>query len=173
MQIQILLHLFRLCHPTSYPVAESTEGKSASPKKRKQRDQPPTLSLEDKLESLMDKLAMWQLLRSIDNHGTNPSGNGKLKDGRDWMQIFYEGVVQETFVHPLPIPFRVLTIRPGILGSASCNQICANCSTAKSFDTPYFLMTRTRELPHQRTRNEKPSVKKLYQPHHPVPENHL
>jgi hypothetical protein len=99
VQIQILLHLFRLCHPTSYPVPQSTEGRSASPKKRKQRNQPSVLSLEDKLESLMDKLAMWQLLRSIDDHGINTSGNSGPKDDRDWMQIFCEDVVQETFVH--------------------------------------------------------------------------
>lgn len=47
----------------------------------------------------MDKLAMWQLLRSIDDHGINTSSNGKSKDDRDWMQIFCEDVVQETSVH--------------------------------------------------------------------------
>ena len=63
----------------------------------------------------MDKLAMWQLLRSIDDHGINASGNSKSKDDRDWMQIFCEDVVKETFVHsqhfirPLPRAY----IRPG------------------------------------------------------------
>jgi len=48
----------------------------------------------------MDKLAMWQLLRSIDDHGLSTSSNGKSKDDRDWMQAFCEDVVRETFVHP-------------------------------------------------------------------------
>jgi len=47
----------------------------------------------------MDKLAMWQLLGSIDSHGINASGDGKPKDDRDWMQIFCEDVVRETLVH--------------------------------------------------------------------------
>ena len=47
----------------------------------------------------MDKLAMWQLLRSIDDHGIYASNDGKSKDDRDWMQIFCEDVVQDTFVH--------------------------------------------------------------------------
>ena len=47
----------------------------------------------------MDKLAMWQLLRSIDGHGINASGNDKQKDNRDWMQVFCEDVIQETCVH--------------------------------------------------------------------------
>ena len=86
----------------SYPVDQPAEGTSASPKKRKQGNQLSTLSLEDKLESLMDKLAMWQLLRSIDDHGISASSNGKSKDDRDWMQIFCEDVVHETFVHSQP-----------------------------------------------------------------------
>ena len=47
----------------------------------------------------MDKLAMWQLLGSIDGHGINTSSNGELKSDRDWMQIFCEDVVRETLVH--------------------------------------------------------------------------
>lgn len=58
----------------------------------------------------MDKLAMWQLLRSIDDHGINV---GKLKDDRDWMQVFCEDVVQEMFVHSSSIPCHVLTSVPG------------------------------------------------------------
>ena len=51
----------------------------------------------------MDKLAMWQLLRSIDDHGIAASGSRKSKDDRDWMQIFCEDVVHETFVYPFPV----------------------------------------------------------------------
>lgn len=46
----------------------------------------------------MDKLAMWQLLRSIDDHDVNAPSNGKSKDDRDWMQVFCEDIIQETFV---------------------------------------------------------------------------
>ncbi|KAF9788012.1 hypothetical protein BJ322DRAFT_598281 [Thelephora terrestris] len=102
VQIQIILHLFRLCHPVSYPSTQTAEGISPSPKKRKQRDPRPALSLEDKLESLMDKLAMWQLLGSIDDHGINASKSDKRKDDRDWMQVFCEDVVQEAFCKSQP-----------------------------------------------------------------------
>jgi len=47
----------------------------------------------------MDKFAMWQLLSSINDHDISASGGGKSKDDRDWMQIFCEDVVHETFVH--------------------------------------------------------------------------
>ncbi|KAF9653575.1 hypothetical protein BDM02DRAFT_3257668 [Thelephora ganbajun] len=108
VQIQIILHLFRLCRPISYPIAQSAGETSASPKKRKERNKPSTLSLEDKLESLMDKLAMWQLLRSIDDHGINASGSGKSEDNRDWMQIFCEEVVQETYSKLQPDMYELL-----------------------------------------------------------------
>ena len=41
---------------------------------------------------------MWQLLRSIDDHGINAPSDHKSKDDRDWMQTFCEDVIQETFV---------------------------------------------------------------------------
>ena len=88
-----------MCNPTPYPVAQHTEDKSASPRKRRKRNQPSILSLEDQLESLMDKLAMWQLLGSIDSHRINNSGNGEPKGDRDWMQVFCEDVVREMLVH--------------------------------------------------------------------------
>ena len=47
----------------------------------------------------MDKFAMWQLLNSINDHGISASSNEKSKDDRDWMQIFCEDVVHETFVY--------------------------------------------------------------------------
>jgi hypothetical protein len=115
----------------------------------------------------MDKLAMWQLLRSIDDHGINASGNDKQKDNRDWMQVFCEEVIQETCVHSRHLA-RLLPcaeIHPGILGFASYNQISVNCFKTKSSDTPFFLMTRTWRAPHQTTKSEKRSVRKPYQPH--------
>jgi hypothetical protein len=64
----------------------------------------------------MDKLAMWQLLRSIDDHAISTSRNAKSNDDRDWMQIFCEDVVRETLVHvqhPPPAPRRMLRFVPG------------------------------------------------------------
>ena len=64
----------------------------------------------------MDKFAMWQLLRSIDDHSMNTSSDGRSKDDRDWMQVFCEDVVLETFVHSQhfsPTPCRVLTLALG------------------------------------------------------------
>ena len=121
----------------------------------------------------MDKLAMWQLLRSIGDHGINPSSNDKAKDDRDWMQIFCEDVVQEMFVHSQHFTrsLQCADIHLGVQGSASYSQICVTCCTEKCSDTPCFLMTRTRKHPHRVTRNESRNVKKPYQPRRPVLEN--
>ncbi|TBU43733.1 hypothetical protein BD309DRAFT_85764 [Dichomitus squalens] len=88
------------------------------PKKRKHKDRgtgraldPPPQSLEERLESYMDKLAMWQLMQSVDsslNRGRHMSGSaadkgkGKQTDDRDWMQIFCEDVVEPLFKEKLP-----------------------------------------------------------------------
>ena len=121
----------------------------------------------------MDKLAMWQLLSSIDDHGINTSSSGKSKDDRDWMQIFCEDVVRETFVHSHRFTHSLLSADglAGVLVSAICSRICANYFTTKSSDIPSFPTTRTRKLLHQLTRNENQSVKKPYQPYRLVLEN--
>ncbi|KAI0668159.1 DNA replication regulator SLD3-domain-containing protein [Trametes maxima] len=69
----------------------------------------PTQPLEERLESYMDKLAMWQLMRSVDStlgHRapavSESAAHGKQKDGRDWMQAFYEDVVEPLFRDRLP-----------------------------------------------------------------------
>ena len=51
------------------------------------------------LEMFMDKLAMWQLMGSLDDTrrataNVSAKGNGKEPDDRDWMQIFCEDVVE-------------------------------------------------------------------------------
>ena len=70
---------------------------SESPKKRKRssrkvQDQP-TLSTEDYLESFMDKLSMWQLIRGLET--SRPS----VESGdRDWIQLFAEDIVERQYV---------------------------------------------------------------------------
>ncbi|KAJ6568379.1 hypothetical protein DFH09DRAFT_433930 [Mycena vulgaris] len=52
---------------------------------------PPSPSLEDRLEAFMDKLSMWQLVSNLDE------GLLHRKDDRDWMQVFCEDVVEPRF----------------------------------------------------------------------------
>ncbi|KAI8977748.1 hypothetical protein BD414DRAFT_466612 [Trametes punicea] len=133
VQIQILLHFLLL----------SLQGNSASPstdsqpdltkplplppplspsksKKRGRRDRgkdkalPPLAQpLEERLETYMDKLAMWQLMQTVDNtlglvhkesakSAANGLDKGVPKDGRDWMQVFCEDVVEPLFKDQLP-----------------------------------------------------------------------
>ncbi|KAI0367080.1 hypothetical protein BV20DRAFT_1001082 [Pilatotrama ljubarskyi] len=146
VQIQILLHFLLLTLPGNgaAPLAEAQADAASllplpaplSPsksKKRKRRGrekekekerapspQPPSQPLEERLESYMDKLAMWQLMRSVDSSlGLGPGygrgdsagnsagngldkGKGKVKDDRDWMQAFCEDVVEPLFKEKLP-----------------------------------------------------------------------
>ncbi|KAI0354521.1 hypothetical protein OH77DRAFT_1481911 [Trametes cingulata] len=149
VQIQILLHFLLLTLPGSAaapPADARADAASRLPlpaalspsksKKRKRRGRekekeqgrdrgrapsPQPLPLEERLESYMDKLAMWQLMRSVDSslglrqgHGHAGSaavasaangldkGKGKLKDDRDWMQAFCEDVVEPLFKEKLP-----------------------------------------------------------------------
>jgi hypothetical protein len=94
VQIQILLHFYLLQHPSPPPPPPT-----ASPKKRSRKKQlPAPVPLEDRLESLMDKLAMWQLLTSVSAEQYRRfnafEGKNKLADDRDWMQRFCEDIVQ-------------------------------------------------------------------------------
>jgi DNA replication regulator SLD3 len=97
VQIQILLHFFLLQYPRP-PTDENT-----AKKKRKKSNQKERLStyipLEDRLESMMDKLAVWQLLSSIDkeqDRKNQTKGKGRVDDDRDWMQRFCQDIVQPT-----------------------------------------------------------------------------
>lgn len=121
VQVQVLL-LFLLL---SLPGAPAPTGPmrsapalppSLSPskiKKRKRRGSspvPPPMSMQDRLESFMDKMSMWQLMSSIDEEeakraqGGRSDAKGKQKavDERDWMQIFCEDVVEPKFRSSLP-----------------------------------------------------------------------
>lgn len=119
--VQLLLHFLILSlldvvkdepKPDVPAVAEST----SSPRKRKHASAPlqDNLSaavLEERLEVLMDRLAMWQLMYSVDLNAGGDAGvrqihrltslhKGKQKstDDRDWMQIFCEDIVEPTCV---------------------------------------------------------------------------
>ncbi|EJF61897.1 hypothetical protein DICSQDRAFT_85396, partial [Dichomitus squalens LYAD-421 SS1] len=124
VQIQMLLHFLLISLPGDHaaPYTKSAQAAiadslplppSLSPtksKKRKHKDRgtgraldPPPQSLEERLESYMDKLAMWQLMHSVDsslNRGRHMSGSaadkgkGQQTDDRDWMQVFCEDVVE-------------------------------------------------------------------------------
>ncbi|RDX44496.1 hypothetical protein OH76DRAFT_1095240 [Lentinus brumalis] len=125
VQIQILLHLLLLSLPgeraaapapaeaESLPLPPSLSPKKPKKRKRKERErgraeEPPPPPLEELLESYMDKMAMWQLMQSVDSSldrgQARKSGKGKEKaqDDRDWMQAFCEDVVEPLFKEKLP-----------------------------------------------------------------------
>ncbi|CDO76856.1 hypothetical protein BN946_scf185033.g53 [Trametes cinnabarina] len=73
----------------------------------------PVQPLEERLESYMDKLAMWQLMQSVDSSlgvsraessrsTANGLEKGKQEDSRDWMQVFCEDIVEPLFRDKLP-----------------------------------------------------------------------
>ncbi|KAI0324047.1 hypothetical protein GY45DRAFT_1263602 [Cubamyces sp. BRFM 1775] len=119
VQIQILLHFLLLSLPRAGATASADKASDLSAsfplppqlspsksKKRRRRDRerdqappPPPQPLEERLESYMDKLAMWQLLQSS---AANGLGQDKQKDDRDWMQAFCEDVVEPLFKDKLP-----------------------------------------------------------------------
>ena len=127
VQIQMLLHFLLLSLPGKGTAPSHEDARAAiadalplppslSPtksKKRKHKDRGigrapdlPPQPLEERLESYMDKLAMWQLMQSVDSSlhrrggemSTSAVGKEKLKDERDWMQVFCEDTVEPLFV---------------------------------------------------------------------------
>lgn len=113
--MQILVHFLLLTAPTppeseqAPDVTDANKSPQSPSKKRKRNstgDGEHLMSretLEEQLEMLMDKLAMWQLMGSLDERGRGGGGTsagisakGKRKeaDDRDWMQIFCEDVVE-------------------------------------------------------------------------------
>ncbi|KAI0686012.1 hypothetical protein BC835DRAFT_477664 [Cytidiella melzeri] len=123
--IQLLLHFLLLTLPDiprDEPKSRSTEVMVPSPSPRKRvRASSPTKGLlsvsilEQHLEFLMDRLAMWQLMSSID---PNAGGDVTVRqthrlqsaykkrhesvDDRDWMQILCEDIVEPFFRDKLP-----------------------------------------------------------------------
>ena len=111
--IQILLCFLLLSLPgpseteQTSPKVHSIDAPSPSPKKRKRStaDRIP-IQLDERLESFMDRLSMWQLMGDIDETaggdqsgppsrpGPHDKGKGKAMDERDWMQKFGEDIVQ-------------------------------------------------------------------------------
>ncbi|KAI0643415.1 DNA replication regulator SLD3-domain-containing protein [Trametes meyenii] len=139
VQIQILLHYLLLTLPgndapslagvqpdpaDALPLPPPLSPSKSKKRKRKERGTgqgvppraappgpktAPAQPLEECLESYMDKLAMWQLMRSVDSTLGHPApaapesaAHGKQKDGRDWMQAFFEDVVEPLFRDRLP-----------------------------------------------------------------------
>lgn len=111
MQIQVLLHFLKLSLPGQPPIPKSdiSVKESSSPKKRKRTSRtepkaPLAPSLEDTLESYMDKLSMWQLVGGLDTTSSRPNLKFKVKidtgldDDRDWMQVFCEDLVEQRYV---------------------------------------------------------------------------
>ncbi|KAF7309434.1 hypothetical protein MIND_00314200 [Mycena indigotica] len=92
VQIQILLHLFKLSLSGPSPPPDMSQ----SPRKKRRKigeREPPPLSLEDRLEAFMDKLSMWQLMGTLD---TGLRQRHDTQD-RDWMQTFCVEVVEPRF----------------------------------------------------------------------------
>lgn len=86
-QIQILLYFLKLSLPGPADLPEP------SPKKRKRaRKEVPAESLEDCLEGFMDKISMWQLIDSLERD-VKPVNTGSNDAQRDWMQSFFEEIV--------------------------------------------------------------------------------
>lgn len=97
--IQILLNLLKLSIPGPKSAAP---GKSSKKQKKKQsrRELSPETD-EERLESYMDKIAMWQLISSLDSlpsSQTFGSSKGKAKADRHWAQVFCEDVVEPLYV---------------------------------------------------------------------------
>ncbi|KAI5118414.1 hypothetical protein M0805_002866 [Coniferiporia weirii] len=102
--IQILLTMLKL----SLPAPPATKGEQSSKKKKKKRgkSEPPPETDEERLESYMDKLAVWQLTASLDELASASAGTGssmgKAKADRHWTQVFCEDVAEPLFKAELP-----------------------------------------------------------------------
>ncbi|KIJ67441.1 hypothetical protein HYDPIDRAFT_149035 [Hydnomerulius pinastri MD-312] len=107
VQIQILLYCLKLSLPgpcTPLPpvtISPSTNDAVPSTKKKRRKERPKTIipSPDERLESFMDKLSMWQLVSLMDD---GRKRNNKLTVERDWMQVFCEDVVERQFKSTLP-----------------------------------------------------------------------
>lgn len=89
-----MLYFLKLSLPGPQPPDPAEQ--NGSPSKKRKRWKPKakvvTLSVQERLESFMDKLATWQILNSFDARGQKQS---MKKDERDWMQVFCEDVIEK------------------------------------------------------------------------------
>ncbi len=155
VQIQILLYFLLVSLPKDRAGPSSEDAGTAiadslplppslSPsksKKRKHKDRgrsraqdPPPQLLEERLESYMDKLAMWQLMQAVDSSlgrrgGTSQSAIGKekqkQKDDRDWMQVFCEDMVEPLFVLDVRCVMKAALTCSGHRFKAKLPELCA------------------------------------------------
>ena len=100
--IQVLLHMLKLTLPGPKLLREEETKKR---KKKKSKDSLPVETDEERLESFMDKVAVWQLTASLDASqsasrvdGSDQSGG---KSDRHWTQTFYEDIVEPLYVNSL------------------------------------------------------------------------
>lgn len=94
VQIQILLYLLKLslpgpCTPLP-PVKMPANDVVPSTKKKRTKEQTKVVipTAQERLESFMDKLSIWQLVIKM-----NDSNKLSNKDEHDWTQTFCENVV--------------------------------------------------------------------------------
>ena len=126
--VQILVHFLLL---TALPSEGASDGDSprhragsSSPSKKRKASSSsssavetvPTFdTVEAQLELLMDKLAIWQLVDTLDDNSAqaerarqaSAKGKHRADDDRDWMQVFCEDTVEKLCVSillPSPLP---------------------------------------------------------------------
>ncbi|KAF5354385.1 hypothetical protein D9758_010799 [Tetrapyrgos nigripes] len=61
---------------------------------------PPSLTIKDHLERLMDKLSMWQLMGDLDPPGTPKA---RKKGELDWMQLFCHDIIEPQTLFTSPV----------------------------------------------------------------------
>lgn len=71
-------------------------------------EQTPRQILEDRLEGLMDRLAVWQMALPVDEEMAQSTSKvqreEQIKEVRDWTQAFCEDVVRVQYVSPYRTP---------------------------------------------------------------------
>ncbi|KAA1475017.1 hypothetical protein DENSPDRAFT_401776 [Dentipellis sp. KUC8613] len=121
VQIQILIHLLQLSLPK--PCPKPTFRPLPGPPRKRRRVQAvgsssdteentPEQLLEDRLESHMDRLALWQMALPTPEAGDQtPNQSGQKTDVagiNDWTQTFCNDVVQPLFAEKLPSMYKLL-----------------------------------------------------------------
>ena len=115
VRIQILLYLLKLALPGPQPPDAVEEDAPLARRHKRGKPKPKiaVLSVQERLESLMDKMATWQMLDSFGDDSTGRKHNVNSKDERDWTQKFCEDVVEPLSV--LHLPLRLLKIYTNLL----------------------------------------------------------